>query len=61
VSVHNELNSPQSRKAAKPQSRKAAKPQSRKAAKNVKCLIVLIKEFLCVFAVKSAFMDGHPL
>jgi len=34
----------------------------RKGAKNKKCLIVFIKEFLCVLrvsAVKVVFMDGH--
>jgi hypothetical protein len=60
VPIHKVVNSPQSRKAAKPQSRKAAKPQSRKAAKSAKCLIVFVKEFLCVlcgFAVKNG-ADG---
>jgi len=36
----------------------------RKGAKNAKCSIDFIKEFLCVlcvFAVKTAFMDGHYL
>jgi hypothetical protein len=53
VVIHKEINSPQSRKAAKPQSRKAAK-----------CLIVFVKELLCVLcvsAVKTVFMDGHYL
>jgi hypothetical protein len=56
VVIHKEINSPQSRK--------AAKPQSRKAAKSAKCLIVFVKELLCVLcvsAVKTVFMDGHYL
>jgi hypothetical protein len=29
----------------------------RKGAKNAKCFIIFVKEFLCVFAVKTVFMD----
>jgi hypothetical protein len=38
------------------------KQTHRKGAKNKKCLVVFIKEFLCVLcvsAVKAVFMHGH--
>jgi hypothetical protein len=37
------------------------KQTHRKGAKNAKFLIVFIKEFLSVFAVKAAFMEGRQL